>query len=75
MHTILLPTKPRRPAHVHRLTCTVTFEFDLNPPLTYRGPIQASHVGTGARMAVQQAAQALRPARWQSVVVVLDRER
>ena len=52
----------------------VCFEFDRLPPLTFRGCVLASHVRTGASMAVRNAEKALHPARWSSVCVVLTRE-
>jgi len=70
MEKIPQPTTTRqRTFHVN-----VCFEFDQAPPRTFRGCVLAAHVRTGARMALQKAEQALRPARWSSVVVVLTRE-
>jgi hypothetical protein len=49
----------------------ITFEFDLRPPVTHRGTVAASKVHTCVRLATQQAAKALRPQGWSSMVVCL----
>jgi hypothetical protein len=63
------------PAVVPRLTLTyaVTFEFDTRPPLTHRGTIAASQVATCVSRAMKQAATALRPRGWRSVVCLLEK--
>ena len=50
---------------------SVTFEFDLKPPLTHRGQVSASNVQTCCQKAVRESHKALTPARWSSVVCVL----
>ena len=62
------PRSSRRPFHF-----TVSFEFDSQPPLTHRGQVLAAIPASGTRMAVKAATKALHPARWRSVVCVLDR--
>ncbi len=49
----------------------VTFEFETLAPLTHRGTVEASQVGTCVRRAVQQAQKALQPRNWSSMVCVL----
>jgi hypothetical protein len=59
------------PAPRRLMTYSVTFEYDYRPPVTHRGAVAASRIGTGARMAVESAARVLRPARWRSAVLVI----
>ena len=49
----------------------VTFEFDQRPPVTHRGTVAASQVGTCVRRATEEAQKALTPREWTSMVVVL----
>jgi len=69
MNKVTHPTSRQRTFHVN-----VSFEFTEAPPRTFKGCLLASNVRPAARMALQKAEQALRPARWSSVVVVLTRE-
>ena len=48
----------------------VTFEFLMKPPLTHRGTIAASSLGTIASRALREAQKALRPVNWSSCVFV-----
>ena len=48
----------------------VTFEFPTRPPLTHRGWVTASQVGTCARKALEEAQAILRPRQWSSCVFV-----
>lgn len=52
-----------------KLNYSVTFEFDIDPPLTRRGSVEASHLGACARRAVENANRALKPKRWRSFVL------
>ena len=54
-----------------RVKYAVTFEFLERPPLTHRGEVSGGHPSTCMRLATKEAHQALRPARWSSVVCVL----
>lgn len=49
----------------------VTFEFDMRPPVTYRGITTGGQASTCMARAVRLAAKALRPIGWSSVVCVL----
>jgi len=49
----------------------VTFEFETQPPITHRGTVTASQVGTCVRRATQDAQKALQPKNSSSLVVVL----
>jgi len=69
-HGDLLHARPLRTAR-RPLRYSVSFEFDYRPVLTHTGTVEASRIGTGARMAIEEAAEALHPARWRSLVVVL----
>ena len=52
----------------------VTFEFELRPPVTYRGTLAARGAHTCASRAIKVAQKALRPINWTSMVfVVLER--
>lgn len=54
--------------------CSVTFEFDKRPPLTWRGETAAGSAHTLVAKAVKAAKRELRPINWQSLVaVVLER--
>jgi hypothetical protein len=58
-----------------RAKCAVTFEFVLNPPLTWRGEIIATAASTIVSRAVKQAKKELKPNNWSSlVVVILERD-
>jgi hypothetical protein len=54
-------------------TCAVSFEFDTQPPMTWRGPIQASSESTAGRLALVAARKSLRPMAPSSVVLLLER--
>ena len=54
------------------LRYVVSFEYDYQPALTHTGQVLASIPATGVRMAVKEATAALHPARWRSLVCVLD---
>lgn len=49
----------------------VTFEFDMRAPVTHRGTVEASGVGTCMARATKAAQRALRPVNWSSVNCVL----
>jgi hypothetical protein len=73
-----LPTPipaPTRPAPSSRQTfnCIVSYEYERGPVQTFRCPVTASIYTTGLKMALQNAQAALRPHRWSSVVIVLER--
>jgi hypothetical protein len=51
----------------------VTFEFPNRPPVTHRMQMDGLLPSTVARRAIAQAQQVLRPTRWSSVVVLVDR--
>lgn len=53
------------------VTYAVTFEFESRPPLTHRGTVVASQVGTCVARATRNAQKALRAQGWSSLVVVL----
>ena len=53
---------------------SVSFEFDVRPPLTHRGTVTATQIDTCMRLATRNARLALKPQGWSSVVcVVLER--
>jgi hypothetical protein len=53
---------------------TVTFEFDTNPPLTWRGHVTATGIQTIVSRAVSQAKREYPNRGWSSLVVcVLER--
>jgi hypothetical protein len=49
----------------------VTFEFDLNPPITHRGTVSAGKAHTVVARAVKEATTAHPGLRWSSMVCVL----
>ena len=53
-----------------KIKYSVTFEFPLRAPVTHRGTVEASTVGTCARRAIQIAKTELRPVNWSSMVFV-----
>jgi hypothetical protein len=54
---------------------SVTFEFTMRPPLTWRGEFTATGAQTIVSRAVRDAKRALKPNNWQSlVVVILERD-
>jgi hypothetical protein len=54
-----------------RVKYAVTFEFDLRPPLTYKGIVEAGQPHVCCARAVKEAKAALRPINWSSMVCVL----
>lgn len=57
-----------------RCLVSVTFEFDSNPPLTWRGHVTATGVQTIASRAVQKAKREYPNRGWSSIVIcVLER--
>lgn len=57
-----------------RCSVSVTFEFDVKPCLTAKIPlIEAGTPHTIASRALRQAKKELKPSRWRSLVVVLER--
>ena len=52
---------------------SVTFEFEMRPPLTHKGTLAASSGATCASRAVRAAQKALRPVGWTSVVCLAYR--
>ncbi len=50
---------------------SVTFEFDLRPPLTHRGTVSGGRAATCVARATREAQEALRPVNWSSMVCVL----
>lgn len=55
-------------------TFAVTFEFEVRPPVTYRGTVEAGGVHVGASRAIRIAQKVLRPVNWTSMnCVVLER--
>ena len=50
---------------------SVTFEFDLRPPVTHRGTVVAAKVSTCVFRATRDAQKVLRPQGWSSMVCVL----
>ena len=52
---------------------SISFEFDRLPVLTSRGVVKAAKATTGAVMALRHATDDLKPRRWRSLVVVLER--
>lgn len=51
-----------------------TFEFEMDPPRTHKGKVQASSVQACARIAVTETKNTFPNSQWSSVVVVLTRE-
>lgn len=51
----------------------VTFEFEMRPPETIRGVIEASNPATVASRAIRLARRTIHPRKWTSVVCVLFR--
>lgn len=49
----------------------VTFEFDMRPPLTHKGTVEARQPHVCMARAMKSAQKALRPKGWTSVVCVL----
>jgi hypothetical protein len=56
---------------LYRMTYSVTFEFDLRPPLTHRGTVEATGIAAATARAARAAHKTLRPINWTSAVVVL----
>lgn len=57
-----------------RCAASVTFEFDVKPCLTTKIPlIEAGSPHTIAARALRLAKKELKPSRWRSLVVVLER--
>jgi len=55
--------------------CSVTFEFLINPSLTWRGELSATAASTIVSRAVRLAKKELKPNNWSSlVVVILERD-
>ena len=50
---------------------SVTFEFELRPPVTHRGVVEAGQTHTCVSRATKLAQKALRPVNWTSCVCVL----
>ena len=63
-------TKPRTKQTALRLKYSVSFEFDLRPPLTHTGIIEGWAASTCARRAIEEAQEVLRPVNWTSMVCV-----
>ncbi len=55
-------------------TYAITLESATVPPRTARGTIVATGAGTAARRAFQDAKRKLPGARWNSLVIVLEKE-
>jgi hypothetical protein len=53
------------------VTYAVTFEFDLQPPITHRGTVAGSTARTVVVRAMKEALAAHPGLRWSSVVVVV----
>ncbi len=55
--------------------CSVTFEFDVRSPETWRGEVEGTAASTICRRAVERANEELKPRNWSSMVcVILERE-
>lgn len=54
-----------------RVRYSVTFEFEMRPPLHHRGTVEGTTAGTCARRAIGEAHKALRPVNWASIICVL----
>jgi hypothetical protein len=50
---------------------SVTFEFDLRPPLTHKGTVSGGQPHVCVARATKAAHKALRPVNWSSLVCVL----
>jgi hypothetical protein len=57
-----------------RLDYVVSFEYELDPPNTVKGAVEALEVQTCARRAIEEAKDKHPGTQWSSVVVVLTRE-
>lgn len=57
-----------------RIKYAVTFEFEMRPPITHRGTMEASQVATCVSRAIRIAQKEARPKNWTSMnCVVLER--
>jgi hypothetical protein len=54
-----------------KLEYSVTFEFEMRPPVTHKGTVEGGTAGTCAARAARQAQKSLRPVAWSSVVCLL----
>lgn len=55
--------------------CAVTFEFQMRPPVTWKGTVDGFSAATIMRRATDTAQKALSPRNWSSAVcVILERE-
>jgi hypothetical protein len=50
---------------------SVSFEFDIRPPLTHRGTVEGGQPHVCVARATKEAHRALRPVKWRSLVCVL----
>jgi len=59
------------------MTCrySVTYEFDVRPPITLKGQVTAGSAATCMARATREAQKALRPVGWTSLVCVLSERR
>lgn len=55
--------------------CSVTFEFTMRAPVTWRGDAEGTDPSTVVRRAVKEAQRQLQPRNWSSLVcVILERD-
>jgi hypothetical protein len=51
----------------------VTFEFQVNAPITVRGEVEAERAPTAARRAIEEAMDQNPNLKWSSISVLLER--
>ena len=55
------------------LQCEVTFEFEIRPPMTWKGFIEANAIHTICHRAVSEASKDLSPRNWTSMACLVVR--
>lgn len=58
-----------------RFNVSVTFESDTQAPKTFRGEIEGGGVSSALRKAFMRAKQVFKGARWDSLCIVLEKNR
>ena len=58
-----------------RAKCSVTFEFDVRAPVTWKGEMEGEAAHTVGLRAIREAQKVLQPRNWSSMVfVILERD-